>query len=350
MGKLSAFRIFVMTFNVEAVRFCETSGLTRNMFNIGKLSCNDPFFIEFLIDRIKNAQANYDIVCFAFQESPSPGDKLVSDMMPGKMSPEFREISLVEAMGVGVASVKKFTLRGLRLSIYQNNESAFNISNTSLDTIFCDGKDEYTHGKGGVTVILDVDKIGKIAIIDVHLPFNSATLKGIGSREKALVKQNSCLVKTYNNFAVKNDVDYVFYVGDLNYRCDIKNAKKAYETLKKEGFTAYLKFDELGEEMRKGSIPVLLEGIDNKGPLFAPTCKMRKGRGDKNCYDNIPDEGCYKLGIFNQRAPSWCDRILYRTFEGKDKKIKCFIYDRWDSKNGISLSDHAAVIGGFSIE
>ena len=119
-------------------------------------------------------------------------------------------------------------------------------------------------------------------------------------------------------------------------------------------------------------IPLFMEGISNTGPKFNPTCKMIKhkyssyatcnqskiknntskqerlncqyktGYFRNNIILNYTNKQCYKLGKIKQRAPSWCDRILYRN-------AICKEYRSYDFSQIMAMSDHTAIYGSYII-
>ena len=65
---------------------------------------------------------------------------------------------------------------------------------------------------------------------------------------------------------------------------------------------------------------------------------------------------CYKFGKESQRAPSWCDRILYYTPNYENKgiardgtMITCSEYNSYDFSQIMAMSDHSAVFGTYNI-
>lgn len=58
---------------------------------------------------------------------------------------------------------------------------------------------------------------------------------------------------------------------------------------------------------------------------------------------------CFKTGIAHHRCPSWCDRILYHTLDPTATTLICEKYERFDVGQTMKKSDHAGVIGIFSI-
>ena len=76
------------------------------------------------------------------------------------------------------------------------------------------------------------------------------------------------------------------------------------------------------------------------------------------------EDKCYKFGKESQRAPSWCDRILYYTpydpnapapiitHQGRARDgtmITCSEYNSYDFSQIMAMSDHSAVFGTYNI-
>lgn len=123
----------------------------------------------------------------------------------------------------------------------------------------------------------------------------------------------------------------------------------------------YLLHDELHQQMAKKNIYYFLEGKQDEGPTFPPTCKMVKGRMSIESFrpeaallsrasSRVNDPtACWNIGS-GQRLPSWCDRILYRKFGGvDDKELECLSYGRFDRGETMKLSDHAGVYALLSL-
>jgi len=98
-------------------------------------------------------------------------------------------------------------------------------------------------------------------------------------------------------------------------------------------------------------LPYLIEGIDNRGPDFPPTCYLsqkRKGNYEEpllqsiNSNNPIPKSHQVTPSDFNQIG--WCDRIYYGTFQMGPVGLECLEYQRLDDP-GTNLvhSKHAVV-------
>lgn len=120
----------------------------------------------------------------------------------------------------------------------------------------------------------------------------------------------------------------------------------------------YTECDEFKSQTDKGLIYKFNEGVNRRGPTFPPTCKMVKGRGDIStqkpitmpAVPNTPikrsnrGDVYWNIGKFNQRFPSWCDRIVYTD------DVKCDEYKSLDDSYAVRQTDHTAVMGIYNVE
>lgn len=338
-----------------------------------------------------------DVVVVALQESASD-----SELMNGPASAFAQALSrrgyvapgnpeVAEALGYGLTTFTKRTMRGLRLGIFVREELAVRDGARLGDpwTHFCGsslGLDnrpwmrDTLKSKGGLVRSLVLGDAGgtKLTFVDVHLPFTSSSFKGCAARAAALAYQSECFERLYADVLERENPDYVFVLGDLNYRlspfeveeegecADEAPQRVPEETLRllnaviegNQRWQALHRIDELQRHRAEHRLP--MEGIGNRGPEFAPTCKMCKGRsagcpvhGAPLC-DRCGDAGtkdacqvCYAVRQGSEaRYLGWCDRILYAS-RGND--VRCTDYDRYDHGNMV-LSDHAGVVGVYELE
>lgn len=255
-------------------------------------------------------------------------------------------------IGAGVTTYKAILqgdikLRGLRMSVYgkkdlyKTKETSYWDYWTSPDTVICQGC-EYSRSKGATGIYIEVPGVGKMGIINCHLPFSSGRLNDKGDKvrdQENLQWQNNCYNQIYREL-VKDRCKYVIWMGDFNYRVTQTDAKLLAETIQKlskeeeKSFFNYVytNYDELLEQMKLQNVYPLLEGVNNEGPLFYPTCKLEHYRLGME----------YKTGRNNQRCPSWTDRILYTG-------MTCTSYTNWNNGIIMKMSDHDAVIGTYEI-
>ncbi|TDH74218.1 hypothetical protein CCR75_001459 [Bremia lactucae] len=127
--------------------------------------------------------------------------------------------------------------------------------------------------------------------------------------------------------------DFVFWIGDLNYR--IQDTLLTDEVFRlaesKQSLHELVQHDQLTKERRAGKV---LQGFE-EGPLtFPPTYKFQAGTSE---YEKRPEK---KL-----RAPAWCDRILWRAKHPRDVKLWSYT-----SVPALNLSDHKPVHAFFEIQ
>lgn len=383
-----SYRIMVFSWNTESISLCSsmkpepiednTSSSVYNVWNYipniwSTGMCEVPDFFNSFKIFINNNKP--DVIAIGFQEDRKPGSYFHSHFLVEEMPKiGYELVKRTRLMGVGVTSVKNamkgdLHSRGLRLSIYAKKELISEINSeeiTMRNTFGNDGHDEHlctsilTRGKGAVVSYLKLPGMGRIAFINAHLPFNSKSLVDSYVKRNPMLRQNEL---NYSNTCFNNIVeelvynkdpkpDHVIYLGDLNYR--ISNVNGAanmsaafHENYDNEEFinSIYKKYDELKEQMRRGNIYEFSEGVGGEGPRFVPTCKMTKGRTTDRCYKSEDsDTNCWKLGKSDQRVPSWCDRILYSKFGHDKTNLVCTYYNRFDTGEVMSKSDHAGVI------
>lgn len=330
--------IFIFSWNTQAKKF------------------EDITFLKNLI--IDNS---HDLLIIALQE-----DTMRTNTLIEKFSEYLQEYTLLDTMelsGWGVATVKslvynwEYNPRGLRLAVFKNKNSKIEITKIFTNKFICPSFQYwFTHGKGSISINISTN-YGNFSFINLHLPFASSSLIN-GKRHKSLLWQSYCLSEIYK-FHTTIDyfkADYIFISGDFNFRLQNGMTDSTNELV-----TSIFKFnneylqelynnaDELKVLLSYSDVySQLLEGVDNMGPQFYPTCKLKHYRKDIQ----IEKQGVYKLGKYNQRIPSWCDRILYCFPEsrpkGFNKNIKCVEYNRFDNSD-MSLSDHASIYAIFVI-
>lgn len=398
-SQCSSLRVFTFIWNTQSIRISESLDPDEIAENREgylasyRFKADIPDFFDPLMKKIIDSDA--DLVVIGFQEDASPGSYFHSHILKNQMPRyNYTLIKRTKLMGVGATTYQAllsfdFKMRGLRISIYAKDAFAQKILEEE-DILINDignTQKEYVCGsiiarnKGGTASYVRIPRLGTIAFLNAHLPFNSHSLFESAVRHDPMIRQtdvqnqNICFNEIYRKLILDLKVkpDYVIYMGDFNYRNKPGNigAYKLASALQDHGCEKlyrelYLNCDELYDEMhKKKNIYEFNEGIDNQGPMFLPTGKMSKTRIDG--YDVIVNSGeidlsqpytpnpnntdglFYKTGVADQRSPSWCDRILYKTLNDTVEPIKCISYERFDCGQTMKKSDHSGVIGVFTI-
>lgn len=399
-------KIMCFCWNTESVRLCESlnqstvdqnrqpgymaSMLPFNAPNIAGFSWLPCEIADFLANIKMSITTNQpDLIVIGFQEDAFPGSYFHSHLLPEEMGKiNYKLLKRSNLKGLGVTTAKSVIggdipkARGLRTSLYVKSEELDNIINaeTNIRQFFgYDGQQVYncsstfTRGKGATASYVKFPgKDGVIAIINSHLPFNSKSLITSKQQHNKMLRQNQL---NYSNICFNNiveelvlapiskgiDISHVILMGDLNYRIWIGNhtATQIIQNMITNTFnnvtlnSYYLNNDELRSQIQKENIYQFQEGVNGSGPMFAPTCKMSKGRDDNcqlNMATNSPSPNCWKLGKEDQRVPSWCDRILYHKFNpNNNTNLFCTAYQRFDLQKTMKLSDHAAIVAVFDL-
>lgn len=326
-------KVFVFSWNTQSFQF------DKNY---------PPTFLEDLRNLVFGDR--YTLLVFAFQEEA--GQSQLLSYIEGYLKYKYDLVDVAQMLGWGVTTLKRlqhgeYVPRGLRLAIFKRIDSDLQITRMQSCCLLCPSlRDWITWGKGATLITLETN-LGVISFMNLHLPFYSRL-----ARDEALSWQSYCLSYLYKSAMENIRPDYLFLMGDLNFRVLLRDEPTAFEVASKmlnsEQYLAELarEADELriilGYAKLRGELP-LLEGVDNEGPRFLPTCKLSRARAP----GAEPTITAFKLGTAYQRPPSWCDRILYQTF-ADDKVVRCTSYFRWDRGN-MTQSDHAAVVATFMI-
>ena len=342
---LEVVSILAFTFNTESIKMCGDLE--------GNYKCDvADFWPEF---RRIIQQTKPHIIAIGFQEDAKPGSFFHSNLLPHEMQKDgYTLLDRENLMGVGKTTftgVKNgdFFMRGLRLSIYVRTDSLHAIKKEYPNGVF------YTSvakNKGAIAIYLTLPNGSRLAIINTHFPFHAESLLKSSDAKDYLLRLDSAAIQSsffnelYQQLVIgaPADVNHVLLMGDLNYRMVPFENWSGTESgeLILTSPNLYRSYDELFIEMNSGNVPLMQEGVNNTGPLFAPTCKMRKMRLN----DAAPDIQDYNIGKQDARVPSYCDRILYQNY-GDSAPLRCLVYDRFD-KGIMNKSDHAGVYGIYS--
>lgn len=152
--------------------------------------------------------------------------------------------------------------------------------------------------KGGVAVRFSVCE-STFCVVNSHL---NAGQENIVRRNQDFndIAQNMYFTGEAGKPMKVFDHDYLFWMGDLNYR--INGSDEAIRAKVKSGeFDELLLSDQLKEQQSLGNAFV---GFSEAKITFCPTYKY-----EKNSANYVPLEKC--------RSPAWCDRILWRVHENK---------------------------------
>ena len=133
---------------------------------------------------------------------------------------------------------------------------------------------------------------------------------------------------TRESFGIE-DHDYVFWLGDFNYRMQVQvPTEDVFDRVNAEDLAWLLSKDQLNVEKASGRV---FNGCVEPPITFRPTYKFQ---GGTSTYDQRPEK---KL-----RAPAWCDRVLY-------KSRHVVQVEKYTSVDTQVLSDHKPVVAQLGV-
>jgi hypothetical protein len=312
--------------------------------------------------KIEELEQKPDIIILGFQESRFGFEYYLPD---SKLHNRYELIHKIRLNGIGNVGI-----RGLGLYICK-------IENLKIPTEFIEEnwvRFNYQYlGKGAISIVLKIQNC-RFLFINTHMPYHS-TYEGGGIKERI-----DSLNVIYDYIISKTRHNYLFMLGDFNFRLHVKNETKiafANEVnSNKDIFELYLKnktwkvlfyYDELyilscfynnsidnlsnkkyGEEYGYQLDAPLLSFykylLDK--PAFSPSYKVYNNRTDiQDMKNKTVDLDKYYSRWNTDRTPCWCDRILTANYPG----INRLMYT-CDDHSLINLSDHLPVLSLFHID
>uniref|UniRef100_E2J7A4 Salivary inositol polyphosphate 5-phosphatase n=1 Tax=Triatoma matogrossensis TaxID=162370 RepID=E2J7A4_9HEMI len=290
------------------------SALPRTVYaatwNVGE--GDPPGTVKELLGQISSSyEANPDIVIIGLQEvSMNPTTAAI------QQSKWTKKIDDALKSSNNYVKVKSESLLGMLLKVYVKVKFGQSFDSEDAATVMT-GQGGKFGNKGGVIIKFHLNNQG-YCIVNSHLPAHDGKLP-------ERIKDYKLINAKREGFCGKKS-DYIFWLGDLNFRLtDEKNldANKILDLINQNKLTDLLQKDELINN--KGSV---FTDFTEKEIKFAPTFKLKKGKGE------------YKL----ERRPAWTDRVLWKS--DTSKKITSTLYT---SVTSYRESDHYPVQAQFFI-
>ena len=273
---------------------------------------------------------------------------------------EFWRTKIADCLASGIPSCRYlpvFTkhLVGILLCIFARDSIAREIYDVRCCTAGV-GIMGFVGNKGGVSIRMNIYQTS-LCFVCSHLAAHRENVKGRNDDfhnivEKTEFDRDRDSVRTpwegtnpnserpmYGNHLLSDWVlklsehDIIFWIGDLNYRIDDSISTEEVFNRVDAGDLEYLRtMDQLNIERENGNV---FEDF-NEGTLeFYPTYKYQTGT---NIYERRPEK---KL-----RAPSWCDRILWKEGQYSTGYVKQVDYRRAE----LPPSDHKPVSSLFRVK
>ncbi|KAJ1962758.1 Inositol-1,4,5-trisphosphate 5-phosphatase 1 [Dipsacomyces acuminosporus] len=169
-----------------------------------------------------------------------------------------------------------------------------------------------TGNKGCVAMHLDMEDTS-VCIVAAHLASGTSNVAERNSDYHAI--KNG--VRFRRGMHIENH-DYVFWLGDLNYRIDLPN-DQARKLIAERQLTSLVMYDQLSIQMAENKV---FRGYSEAEIHFPPTYKYDVGTDRYDTSEKV-------------RVPSWTDRIMYR---GSSVRVLEYYRDE------ICISDHKPVL------
>eukprot|EP00729_Bicosta_minor_P030967 gene30967-30831_t len=190
-----------------------------------------------------------------------------------------------------------------------------------------------------------------LCFVSAHLPAHEGQ-KYMQARNSAVVEIMGGARVGNKVFDLGNQFSHAFWMGDLNYRVNIKGLQghedcvddyeKEWSTVKGlvdamdgagPAATAALatlqRGDELGALIEEKKVFV---GWDTAAPTFKPTFKVKRAED---------------LVYIKKRIPSWCDRVLTKSLPGFQTLLKQTLYVQLSCA---ATSDHKPIRAGYTVQ
>jgi len=378
VGRLQA-SILVLNWNADELRLCETTvqsiadNARSRLKGLLKSPCITPTFLNYLRDSILLNQPQLVVVT-----TPNEADSasyLHSDTLPNLLPTlQYQLLRREKIAGVGhqvVPVVTGATSPALRISVYVHNAVVDDwiYADKRMNKLIPDGITEsilqYGNGYVGmITIHLWHRFYGKFAVTTVDLPedvlpvpVNTYSKNRLASKSVSNISLLTWLTEITDSMSPTERPDHLILCGSFNYQLVVpdktilETIRTASGNLSKANLKAAQQFDEGTQALRKGEVlEGFFEGIGGQGPLFMPTWRLTKGRGQDcnpgpgstTASSSSISAGCFTL---NETSGSvgWTDRVYFKDLLTSTYILTCEQYDRLDDPS-MTQSNHSGVV------
>mmetsp|Transcript_28320 Transcript_28320/g.84785 ORF Transcript_28320/g.84785 Transcript_28320/m.84785 type:complete len:987 (-) Transcript_28320:101-3061(-) len=268
---------------------------------------------------------SYDLYAIGTQEQKLKEDEW-HQLIRKFIGPEFEIVAKVSLQQIKLVVFIRQSLLN-RISHVQTSTAATGIANT-------------LGNKGAAAVSMYIGTTS-VCFVNCHLAASVEKITKRNENYRLILQKLQLGDKKLSMFDVTNQFHHVFWFGDLNYRvnlpistvlAELQNAEKTGGNL-----AAMHKADQLRQQRKKGHV---LFGFHEEEITFKPTYRFKKGTRKEYAYHKKKMGGVTKLNV-----PSWCDRVLYRSFP--NQRIQQITYG---CTTDIVTSDHSPVFAGFEMD
>ncbi|XP_068596310.1 inositol polyphosphate phosphatase-like 1b [Brachionichthys hirsutus] len=264
----------------------------------------------------------HDIYALGTQENPQ-GEREWTEHIKATL----RSYTHIEFKQVAVQS-----LWNMRLAVFMKPEHEGRISHVNTASVRTGlGNTLGNKGAVGVSFIFNGTSFG---FVNCRLTSGNEKVLRRNQNFVDILRLLSLGEKHLSSFDISLRFTHLFWCGDLNYRLDL-DVQDILKHVSKREFDELMCADQLTRERhkRKAFLNFKEEKI-----AFPPT--YRYERGSRDCY--LWQK--YKTSGVRVNVPSWCDRILWKSYPGTH--VVCTAYGCTDD---IFTSDHSPVFATFEV-
>jgi endonuclease/exonuclease/phosphatase family metal-dependent hydrolase len=240
-------------------------------------------------------------------------------------------------LGPGWIKVESEELWEMRVVVFLLSKHKGALTNVESATS-ATGQAHILGNKGGLAVKMELYSTS-LCFVSCHLAAHEA--------EKYLLRRNAGTAEIMEEARMgdkrvdlSSQFHHVFWFGDLNYRVDMKqidHQQRSHEErfaevhglVEQQNYGTLYQADQLQEQIRQRTA---LIGFKEVQPNFPPTFKVER---------NQP------LTYKNQRIPSYCDRVLWKSLPARSNDLQCIAFDAVPE---IMTSDHKPVFADFELK
>eukprot|EP00038_Savillea_parva_P013131 m.7397 g.7397 ORF g.7397 m.7397 type:complete len:971 (-) comp2443_c0_seq2:390-3302(-) len=266
----------------------------------------------------------YDLYAIGTQEQKCK-DEEWHEKIRQTIGPEFEIVAKASLLQIKLVVFVRQSLLN-RISHVQTSTAATGIANT-------------IGNKGAAAASMFIGTTS-VCFINCHLAASMEKTMRRNDNYRLILQKLQLGDKKLSMFDVTNQFHQVFWFGDLNYRVNlpIQTVLGELDNAEKTGgnLASMHRADQLRQQRKKGEV---LYGFHEDEITFKPTYRFKKGTRKEYAYHKKKKGGVTKLNV-----PSWCDRVLYRSFP--NQPIRQLTYG---CTMDIVTSDHSPVFAGFEL-
>ena len=222
--------------------------------------------------------------------------------------------------------VKTKILVGMLIMVYAREDLRLNITGVQA-AAQATGIMGVMGNKGGVAVRLNVYNTS-LCFVNSHLAAHDKEWARRNQDHHTICKGISFRDDTNGSHFGIFDHDFLFWVGDLNYRIDLPR-DTVVDAVRAKNLELLLEHDQLFAQRR---LRLAYDRFSEPLITFPPTYKFDPGTDHFDTSEKM-------------RTPAYCDRILYLSKRPKDIEVLSY-----ESCPGVRISDHKPVRAYFALE